>query len=79
MKHEDENRYCNLFPYDHSRVVLTSLASGDFINANTVSLAGVPEHTFILTMAPLHPDSKAEHCVILDNEPRSETEGQILK
>ena len=61
VKHEDENRYCNLFPFDNSRVVLTGLASGDYINANWVSLAGVPEHKFILTMAPLHPDSKAEH------------------
>ena len=69
MLHEDENRYCNLFPYDSSRVELTSLASGDYINANWVSLAGVPEHKFILTMAPLHPDSKAEHCVILNPFP----------
>ena len=69
-KHEAENRYCNLFPYDSSRVVLTGLATGDYINASWVSLGGVPEHRFILAMAPLHPDSKAEHlCVLHYNDP----------
>ena len=77
VKHEAENRYCNLFPYDNSRLVLTGLASGDYINANWVSLAGVPEHRFILTMAPLHPDSKAEHCVMLDSDPRAGTAGHL--
>ena len=46
VKHEAENRYCNLFPYDSSRLVLTGLASGDCINANGGSLAWVPEHRF---------------------------------
>ena len=44
VKHESENRYCNLFPCDSSRVVLTGLATGDYINASWVSLGGVPEH-----------------------------------
>ena len=58
-KHVAENRYCNLFPFDEHRVKLTGLDS-DYVNASWVSMPGV-KHKFILTMAPLHPDSKAEH------------------
>ena len=81
VKHESENRYCNLFPYDSSRVVLTGLATGDYINASWVSLGGVPEHRFILAMAPLHPDSKAEHLCVLhynDPTPRTATAGDPI-
>ena len=59
----DDNRYCNLFPFDESRVVLTGLKK-DYINASWVDMPGV-ENKFILTMAPLHPDSKEEYTNIL--------------
>ena len=59
VRHTADNRYCNLFPYDAARVQLTGLAT-DYVNASWVSLPGL-RHQLILAMAPLHPDSKAEH------------------
>merc|ERR1711892_438194 len=53
-KHKEENRYCNLFPYDANRVVLEG--ETDYINASWVTLPGVKDK-LILTMGPLHPDS----------------------
>jgi len=54
VKHKEENRYCNLFPYDAHRVVLKG--ENDYINASWVTLPGVQDR-LILTMGPLHPDS----------------------
>ena len=54
VKHKEENRYCNLFPYDANRVVLEG--DKDYINASWVALPGV-EDKLILTMGPLHPES----------------------
>ena len=59
VKAPEENRYCNLFPFDESRVVLSGLKR-DYINASWVSMPGV-RNKFILTMAPMHPDSKEEY------------------
>ena len=56
MANPDDNRYCNLFPFDESRVVLTGLKT-DYINASWVEMPGL-EDKLILTMAPLHPDSQ---------------------
>ena len=56
VKAPGDNRYCNLFPFDTSRVVLTGLAT-DYINASWVEMPGL-ERRLILTMAPLHPDSQ---------------------
>ena len=55
-KHKEENRYCNLFPYDSNRVVLTGKLEDDYINASWVRLEGVKD-PLILAMGPLHPDS----------------------
>ena len=52
----EDNRYCNLFPFDENRVVLTGMKR-DYINASWVRMEGL-ENKLILTMAPLHPDSQ---------------------
>ena len=57
VKAPGDNRYCNLFPFDASRVVLTGLNTSDYINASWVEMPGL-EEKLILTMAPLHPDSQ---------------------
>merc|ERR1712025_173576 len=54
VKHKEENRYCNLFPFDANRVVLEG--DNDYINASWVVLPGVRDR-LILTMGPIHPDS----------------------
>ena len=58
VKHKEENRYCNLFPYDTNRVVLEG--EKDYINASWVSLPGVKDK-LILTMGPLHPHSYSKN------------------
>ena len=57
VKAPGENRYCNLFPFDENRVVLSGRATSDYINASWVEMPGL-ERRLILTMAPLHPDSQ---------------------
>ena len=71
MKAPGDNRYCNLFPFDASRVVLSGLNTSDYINASWVEMPGL-ENKLILTMAPLHPDSKelnTEHNYLLSSNP----------
>ncbi len=57
-QHEHLNRYCNLFPLDASRVVLSD---GAYINASHIVLTGIEteataERGFIAAQGPMHPD-----------------------
>jgi len=54
VNHKEENRYCNLFPFDENRVILGG--DNDYINASWVSVQGM-NFKYILTMGPLHPNS----------------------
>ncbi|OLY81578.1 Tyrosine-protein phosphatase non-receptor type 22 [Smittium mucronatum] len=48
----NQNRYPNILPYDHSRVILQSKFTGnDYINASFVGLPGGPQ--YIVTQGPM--------------------------
>ena len=57
VKNERKNRYCNLFPFDKNIVNVES--DPDFyINASWMQvLPWLPDRRFIVTMAPMHPNS----------------------
>lgn len=46
------NRYRDVYPYDHSRVPLSSVSSTDYINASLLSLESLGR-SYILTQGPL--------------------------
>jgi len=46
------NRYRDVYPYDHSRVPLTNVATTDYINASLVTMASLGR-SYILTQGPL--------------------------
>lgn len=50
-----KNRYHNIFPYDHTRVILNSPDGGDYINASYIS-SGFSTKKYIATQGPL-PDT----------------------
>ncbi|XP_013405560.1 receptor-type tyrosine-protein phosphatase N2 [Lingula anatina] len=51
-----KNRYCDILPYDHSRVVLndsTNVSGGDYINASTITDHDPRNPAYIATQGPL--------------------------
>lgn len=53
-KHENKglNRYRDVYPFDHSRVLLTGIPATDYINANLVEMDRV-DRSYILAQGPL--------------------------
>ena len=70
-----ENRYSTSSPYyEENKVELTDMDEGsNSINANWVGISGV-ENKFILTLAPLSPNSKesSDHMYTVHNHPTTD-------